>query len=417
MNKNTPEYYGYKLGENIAPFINICIEKVGECYIGEGTHLIGRNDKNWNVGNVWSDSGIVWGWTRKHDIKIIGAGRNKTILKWIDNCHASYLFDTPRDIMLMITTNYNESCDNNLIEGITFDGNYQNNNSSTLFAIRIRGKNNTIRGCEFINFGVGKKQTHECFQVIVGPINKDEKGATIVDNYFTLPGRKSNSTSDHVAENTIIATGGVDCVINNNVFENMDFNIIDQQSPLHGITIGTSKNAEIKNNKFINFQGSCIYADSWTNENVTIENNIAKNVWQFMHLSCQHWDNTEQISFNKNIKVINNNIELSVGNCYYHWNKPAFVSNFIGYVNAPNVDHLKYPGFENIVIENNTVLLGYRKLNTTYEESTKLLCFWGNSVDENKIKLKNNKFSSTIPISNSSWFKKIINWIKNLFKK
>jgi hypothetical protein len=416
---NTPEYYGYKLGENIAPYINKCIDLTGECYISEGTHIIGRNDKNWNLGHVWSDSSICWGWNRKHKIKIIGTGRDKTILKWIDNCHAAYLFDEPKDVIVMVTTNWDESCDDNLIEGITFDGNYEKNRSTaTLMGIRIRGENNIVKSCKFINFGVGSKDLHECFQIIIGPINNDGRGTQIIDNYFTLPGRKSNSTTNHVPENTVVAVGGVDTLVKGNVFENMDFNVINQQSPLHGISIGNTKNAKIIDNNFINFQGSCIYMDSWTNEDFIIKNNTADNVWQFLQMSCQHWDNSNQISFNKNLVLDENKINLSIGDCYWHWNKPPIVSNFVGYVNAPNVDHVKYPGFKNIVITKNKVTLGYRKLNSAFEESTKLFCFWGNSVGDDKIKMINNEFLSTIsiPPKKKCWFIRLIEWIKNLFK-
>lgn len=414
---NTPEYYGYKLGDNITPYINKCIDATGECYISEGEHIFGRNDKDWHKGHVWSDSTITWGWNRKHDVKIIGAGRDKTILKWIDNCHASYLFARPKDVIVMVQTNWNESCDNNIIEGITFDGNYSNNiSSATLLGIRIRGENNTVKGCKFINFGVGSKQLHECFQIIIGPINTDGKGTKIIDNYFTSPGKKSKSTDNHVPENTLIAVGGIDTVVSGNVFENMEFDVVNQQSPLHGISIGNSKNAKIINNKFINFQGSCIYTDSWTNENFIIENNTAKNVWQFLQISCQHWDNSEQISFNKNGLITNNDIELNIGDCYWHWNRPPIVSNLCGYINAPNVDHEKYPGFENILITKNRVVLGYRKVKDWIEESTKLFCFWGNGVGEDKIKMIDNTFISTIPrpIIKSCW-QKIIDWFKQIF--
>ena len=44
MKNKTPEYYGYKIGENIAPYINKCIDEEGECYISEGEHLFGRTD-------------------------------------------------------------------------------------------------------------------------------------------------------------------------------------------------------------------------------------------------------------------------------------------------------------------------------------------------------------------------------------
>jgi len=416
--KKTPEDYGYKIGENIAPYINKCIAENGECYISEGEHIVGRNDKNWHLGHVWSDSSIVWGWSKFHNIKIIGAGADKTILKWIDNCNYNYLFDRPSDVMVMVSTNWNESCNDNLIEGITFDGNYDNNNgNATLMAIRINGENNTIRNCRFINFGVGKNNKHECFQIIVGPQNKNGLGTQVINNYFSLPGRKTNSPSSHVPENTVVAIGGIGATAKGNVFENMDFDINNQQSPLHGISLAFSTNATIAENKFLNFQGACIYMDSWTNENFKIENNIAKNVWQFVQLTCQKWDNPEQISFNKNVLISNNEIELSNGDCFYHWNQPPLVSNFCGYVHAPSVDQLKNPGFENVLITKNKITLGYRKIRDSYfEESSKLICYWGNIASENKIKMIDNNFISTIPNFSKSWWQKFVDFLKKLFK-
>ena len=418
MNEKTPEYYGYKIGENIAPYINKCIYYHGECYISEGVHVLGRNDRSWELGNVWTDSAIVWGWNRTSNVKLIGAGKDKTILKWIDNCHAAYLHDIAKDLVVMVTTNWDLSCDNNLIEGITFDGNYENNrNTATQLGIRIRGENNTVKNCKFINFGVGSRETHECFQIIIGPKDSSGKGTQVIDNYFSLPGKKINSTDNHVPEITVVAVGGDGASVKGNVFENMEFDIDKQQSPLHAISLGISKNAEISENKFINFQGACIYMDSWTNENFVIKNNISKNVWQFLQLTCQNWDNPQQISFNKDALIINNDVELSIGNCYYHWSKPAFVSNFCGYVNAPNVDHDKYPGFKNILITKNNIKLGYRKIrDSIYEESTKLFCYWGNSVGEDKIKMADNIFISCLPQPPKSFFRKILDFFIGLFK-
>lgn len=416
--KKTPEDYGYKIGENIAPYINKCIAENGECYISEGEHILGRNDKNWHLGHVWSDSSIVWGWNRFNDIKIIGAGPDKTILKWIDNCNYNYLFDKPSDVMVMVSTNWNESCNNNVIDGITFDGNYSNNQgNATLIGIRINGENNTIKNCKFINFGVGSNNKHECFNIVVGPQNKSGKGTQIINNYFTSPGRKTGSPNIHIPENTFVAVGGYETLIKGNTFENIDFNINNQQSPIHGVSIAFSTKAKIVENKFLNFQGACVYMDSWTNEDFTIENNIAKNVWQFLQLTCQKWDNPSQISFNKNGLITNNEIELSQGNCFYHWNQPPIVSNFCGYVHAPDIDTEKYPGFENIIITKNKVILGYRQLRDPYfEESTKLICYWGTPAPENKIKMIDNNFQTTIPILNKSWFQKIVDFFKKLFK-
>ena len=88
---NTPEFYGYSLGQNIVPYINKCIDETGECYVSEGIHMFGRNDTDWNKGHIWSDSTINWGWNRKSGIKLIGKGSDKTIFRFVDNVHSRHL--------------------------------------------------------------------------------------------------------------------------------------------------------------------------------------------------------------------------------------------------------------------------------------------------------------------------------------
>ena len=205
---NTPEYYGYSLGQNIVPYINKCIDETGECYVSEGIHVFGRNDVEWNKGHVWSDSTITWGWNRKSGVKLIGKGPDKTIFKFVDNVHSRHLLGKKSQNTAMLSTNFNQSCDDNLIEGITFDGNYENNNdSATICAIKIRGKNNTIKGCKFINFGVGADQAWECFPVYCVPIDTKEPGPKILNNIFTSVGRKKNSKAGHCPEVTFVSIG------------------------------------------------------------------------------------------------------------------------------------------------------------------------------------------------------------------
>jgi hypothetical protein len=220
MQKNTPEYYGYELGKNIVPYINQCIRETKECVISEGIHIFGRNDKNWNSGNVWQDSTITWGWHGiNDDIKIYGAGIDKTILKLINNVHTKALYDIPSDAIYMLQTNYYLSCNNIVISGITWDGNYsENSGSSTINAIRIRGANTIISENKFINFGVGASQKCECFQVFVGPINQNEQGPIIKNNIFSNVGLKQNSPKGFVPENTLLAITGMNPVVSGNIF-------------------------------------------------------------------------------------------------------------------------------------------------------------------------------------------------------
>jgi hypothetical protein len=414
---NTPEFYGYSLGQNIVPYINKCIDETGECYVSEGIHVFGRNDVEWNKGHVWSDSTITWGWNRKSGVKLIGKGPDKTIFKFVDNVHSRHLLGKKSQNTAMLSTNFNQSCDDNLIEGITFDGNYDNNNDgATICAIKIRGKNNTIKGCKFINFGVGADQAWECFPVYCVPIDTKQQGPKILNNIFTSVGRKKNSKAGHCPEVTFVAVGGTNPIVDGNIFDNCEYDIVTQQSPLHAITIGESYNAEITNNIFNNFQGPCIYVDSWHNHDAIIKNNIAKNVWAFVALTCQRWPNENQISFNKNVVVEDNVVELTVGDVYYQWDRPPFTAPFFVYNYDPGLDDKTFPAFENIVIRNNKITLGYRILPNKYvEESLPIMCAWGLNVGENKIKFENNnEIISTVP-EKPSLFKRIINWFKNLF--
>jgi len=419
MNKNTPEYYGYKLGENIAPYINKCIDETGECFIAEGTHIVGRNDTEWNKGHVWSDSSIVWGWNKKNNIKIIGAGKDKTILKYVDNVNTRFLFGTDAPIVYMLTTNYDASCDNNLIEGITFDGNYENNHDiSTVCCIRIRGANNIIRNCKFINFGPGDKSNHECFQVFVVPVNKGDKGSHVLNCEFISVGNKKNSPSGHCPENTMVAVGGRNPTVKNNIFKNGAFDIVNQQSPIHAITAGESIGAEISENLFENYQGACFYVDSWTNIGTIIRNNKAINVWNFIVLTCQRWTNEAQISFNKDFIIEDNEISLSNGNVYYQWDLPPISSIFFCHNHEPQLNKNLYPAFDNILIKNNKITLGYREVkNNIFEESYKVVGFMGGPVGENKIKLENNTFISTVPkVEKLSLWQRFVTFIKKLFR-
>lgn len=392
----TPEYYGYKIGENIVPYINKSIAEFGECYIGEGTHIVGRSDSNWNQGNPYSDNCICWGWARKHDVVLKGAGKDKTILRFADNVQSRYLMGNEAPYVLMLQTNYNESCNNTVISDITWDGNYENNSTtSTIDGIRIRGENTTIKDCKFINFGVGEKLHAETFQIFATTIDKSGKGPNIINNLFGLPGRKSNTKSGFVCENTFIGVGGKNTLVKNNIFNNCLFDSKTQQSPLHAITLMDCSESEVSNNLFDTFQGCCIYMDSWTNDGVEIKNNIANNVWIFFSLTCQSWPNDNQISFNKNFKVHSNNVILANGPTQYQHDVSPGPSHFCGYVYAPEIDKIKHPGFENVIIENNNVTLGCYDNNGFISESGKLICFYGSPVGPEKIKLGENNFTSS----------------------
>jgi len=390
--QSTPEYYGYTIGQNIAPYINKCIENTKECYVSVGTHIIGRNDSNFwsNVGNVYNDSIITWGWGPvKTDVKLSGVGKDKTILRFIDDVQSRRLFNSSADYVFMMQPKYDESCDNLIVDGITWDGNFtHNSSSSTINGIRARGKNITIQNCKFIDFGVGTNQTGECFEITVGPINNTDKGPNIYNNTFTNPGAKSNSVTGFVPEHTYLGIWGNDLVADNNEWINCIYDLKTQQSPLHGMTIGPSKNAKLTNNRFNNFQGGCVYMDSWINDGAIIKGNTGYNIWEFVQLTCKSWGDPSQVSINTNFKIAKNNIQLSNDLQYYEWDKPGSVSSFFGYCYDPSLDTTQHKGFQNVVAEDNIVLLGtYKQLDGTTKTSEKLVCYWGNVVGSDKINL------------------------------
>ena len=382
-NKN-PEFFGYVIGKNIVPYINKCIEEAGECVLSEGTHIVGSSDNN---VDVWKNNMISWGWSRKHGVKLTGAGRDRTTLKFANNLQPIKFYQKQFYYVFMLQTNYSESCNDCVIDGITFDGNYSNNKigESTINCLRIRGERNVVKNCQFINFGVGDSSIYECFQVTLLAPFENLGGNQVINNLFTSPGKKDKAKEGFVPENTFIAVSGDNAVIKNNQFIDCECNAQTQRSSLHGITIGgafPSKNAVIFGNYFKNYQGVCFYIDSWTTQNVEITDNEAENVWLFCYLSSQGWPNEKQISYSKDYIVRGNTVKLANEKAYYQFNEnSSFEPIFAGYNNDPKVDRVKCPGFSNIVFEGNQI----EGANKSY-----LRCFHGPEVGLDKITVRAN---------------------------
>jgi hypothetical protein len=407
----TPEKYGYTDG-NAAPYINKCIDLHGSCFLGEKTYIIGRSDYNYwtpmgdyGSGSVWLNNNINWGWfNKKHGVKLVGSGRDKTILKLADDVMSTRYYGITRGGALLLQTNYNETCSDNIVDGICFDGNYSNNSkSSTIQAIGINGNNNTVQNCKFINFGVGDGKYAELFIIYLGIWDRTKPGNKIYNNYFTLTHAKKGSPAGFVPENTFACVVGNNSEVIGNVFENCLFDVVNQQSPNHAINMGGCIGGKIIGNVFTNFQGACIYTDSWKNSNIEISGNIAKSCWTFLHLSCQAWPDASQISDTSNYEVHNNEIELSDGLALYQWDKPGMLSCFVGVIYESSLSRVTYRGFDNINVHDNKVTLGNNAGNLSY----KLQCFWpwGESIPESKIKLYNNRFISKLikPPSGLNW--------------
>jgi hypothetical protein len=247
-----------------------------------------------------------------------------------------------------------------------------------------------VRNCKFINFGVGDNSVYECFQLSLLSISPDGVGGVVENNLFELPGKKDKNAVGFIPENTFIAVSGHNFVIQNNTFRNCESNELTQRSPLHGITIGgqfPTKTVTIKNNTFENYQGVAIYIDSWSNDNVIITENVAKNVWIFLYISSQKWPTAGQTSVSKNFKLTDNTVVLSNEKAYYQWNAASsFDPVFFGYNNDPSVDRKKIVGFSNFEFDNNII-----RINTDADKAF-IKCFYGNPVEKDVIKTANNMF-------------------------
>lgn len=326
-----------------------------------------------------SRGAIIWGWNRTKNVSISGAGIGQTVLRIADNVILPQNFSPLSNFWSMIFTGGqgpadSVDCANSRVIGITFDGNHRNNPSFTNKAIRIVGSNTVIESCEFLDFATGTPPggpaiAPECFVVecfLATSSAPESKGATIRNCTFRMPGRKWNSNPGYTTENTQVDVGGnmlrgisASGVVVEGCRFSGDFNRTNQQSPLHGITLFNTIGAVIRDNVFVDFQGSCIYADSGPQIGTKITGNTATNVWTFVQLSVQNWvrmgSGPWQIARFKDMVISGNNVSLSSGSAPYAWDAPDQPSAFLGYLWDRDVDPTR-PSFENVVVAGDNIV-------------------------------------------------------------
>ena len=66
-------------------------------------------------------------------------------------------------------------------------------------------------------------------------------------------------------------------------------NKVNQQSPVHAITVRETLNAEVRYNNFDGFTGTCFYVDSYQHFGTRIHNNSALDICAFIALNVQDW--------------------------------------------------------------------------------------------------------------------------------
>ena len=65
--------------------------------------------------------------------------------------------------------------------------------------------------------------------------------------------------------------------------------VVNQQSPVHAITVRETSGADISYNNFDGFRGTCFYVDSYQHKGTHIHNNSALNISAFIALVVQDW--------------------------------------------------------------------------------------------------------------------------------
>ena len=100
-----------------------------------------------------------------------------------------------------------------------------------------------------------------------------------------LPGLYIDGSVEMLRSQRILAAG---CTFERNEVRGGP-NKVNQQSPVHAITVRETLNAEVRYNNFDGFTGTCFYVDSYQHFGTRIHNNSALDICAFIALNVQDW--------------------------------------------------------------------------------------------------------------------------------
>jgi hypothetical protein len=100
-----------------------------------------------------------------------------------------------------------------------------------------------------------------------------------------LPGLYIDGSVEMLRSQRILAAG---CTFERNEVRGGP-NKVNQQSPVHAITVRETLNAEVRYNNFNGFTGTCFYVDSYQHFGTRIHNNSALDICAFIALNVQDW--------------------------------------------------------------------------------------------------------------------------------
>ena len=300
-----PEQYGAVADgrTNCAEAINRAITETGSVELGEGVYLLGDTGTNNGVGTMRSVIQFGWNPPQQSNIRIIGAGPGKTILRAAPDTSAKRDSREAEGVFLIKTISaayHAPNITNTRIAGITFDGNFDaGNQDKTMSGISVWGSGTVIEDCEFLGFGTGPAN-QESFIIWCGLATEspDQSQGPIVRRcHFHSPGRNSRKPtgSEHIEAVTYVSVGGnleaakfaTGVRVENCLFEG-DVNANTQTSPLHGVTPFGTMGAVITGNEFRAFAGTAFYVDTGVHIGTQMVGNRATECPNFVHLTSQN---------------------------------------------------------------------------------------------------------------------------------
>lgn len=400
--------------------INACLDKFKRVKLLAKTYAVGATPSHYDPKRTLYSIGL------KSDYTIQGTDRNKTIIRLIDGTNPNSNVKGLSYFDVIFNKHYYESAVNVVITDLTIDCNFNNQDKrTTIAAIHIRGGSARIERVNFRGFGTGydplSNLSPECFVLAQRLVYKDKlctrQAATMRNLDFTDAG--SNHSVDHsVSEITLIAIGGQHNFSNSqyalpsgpdpdydpsNNGENANNwwpcfgGIVENiyahdmlndpkanKSPFHGITYGDCIGMTVRNNRFRNYDGCCVYVMSWPNRDMVITGNEFIDVYAGLVLQLKGRTGAPiQLPKHENVLFENNTVKIGkpmhmkytpVGIQLYGQNIDDAIrmkniiirNNYLEghhYVNAKGKDiypkgftmEVLKPNYENIIVENNVI--------------------------------------------------------------
>jgi len=342
---------------NCAPAINQCLSQFGAVELGEGVYVLGDSGQTNPMGTLRSCIMFGWGEGNRDGIRITGAGRGRTILKFADDTSAkrdSPVATSAFMIRSISPVYHGHEVRNTRISGITLDGNYDGRNQdATISGIDVTGPGMVIEDCEFLRFGVGPMngESFVVFCTLAADSADGSQGTVVRRCSFHTPGRNARQPvgGGSVEAVTYVCVGGAleagifasGCAVMDCTFKGKSSET--QTSPLHGVTPVYTTGFQMTGNRFGDFEGTCFYVDTGIHRGTRITGNTVTNGNNFVHLTSQNMFrfrpsyprefNARSIAIHDDVLVQDNSVQLGAPiTMFWLANREVWPSMFATYI-------------------------------------------------------------------------------------